>query len=985
MEKVFPAAKGSQQNRKILLNGSAKKLPDLSTIYKLKVSADTDILKLVEEFKNNPNVEYAQPNYCYDYFDIIPNDPDFTFQWALTKIQATNAWETEKGDSAVIVSILDSGVDLNHPDLMGNIWRNEDEIPNNGIDDDKNGLVDDVNGWDFAYWDNEPNDDIGHGTNIAGIIGAITNNDLGIAGLTWGCKIMPVKISQCEIDGSPRLTDVWIAQGLYYSSENGAQIINMSFGFNEESSFLRDGVDYAYAKGCILIAAAGNNNSDQNIYPAAFEKVIAVAATDENDQKAYFSNYGEWVDIAAPGVNIYSTAYPNIYNYRNGTSFSAAYVSGMAALIKSRFPNFSQDDIRKNILNSADSISTTYYVGKGRINIYNSLSAYWYINPDTLNFNNVLIGNDSKMTLLINNRSDSSLIINSISTSDVHFSINSPYFPLSILPYDSIGITITFSPDTYKLYESSLQLLTNRGKRIVHAIGFGIPSTATFVLGSINGFWSREHSPYIVQGDITVSSGQSLTIEPGVEVRFDGHYKFIVNGSLNAIGTETDSVIFTRHFPTESSKWWGIRFENAQKGCELKFCRIEYGKTKEPDYHGGRDDYGGGIYCRNSNPTISFCTIQNNLAAWVGGGIAVDEESEAVIANNLIRNNVSWAGGGGIYVSYAKATISNNSIISNSTIMDGAGGIEGGRAKIIIINNTLVNNLTSTHVGWKDVNAQGGMDFDFSSATLLNNTTANNRGGLRIRSYSTIRMENCIQYGNERELVLEETCSLFANYCDFAEPIQGLGNLSDDPLFIDTSKGNYSLKPGSPCLDAGDPRSLFNDSDGSRNDMGAYGGGKLYLDSSALEFGIVTFGSSKTMNITLWNLRTEPLDIKLLDISDSSSFTISEPGPFCLSSLSRKEITVTFCPVDTGNFSAFLSIHSMDFIGSTYMEIPISGSGSSLKTVSGVVSGTWDDRHGPYYIIGDVIIPIGNTLTIGPGVSICSQGYYKIRRCCKVE
>jgi hypothetical protein len=385
----------------------------LDNIYLLKLSGDSNILPIVEYYSSLPFIEYAEPNYIiqppicikssnnhqnYDSIsnlESIPNDPDFGKQWGLhnigqeggkedSDIDAPEAWDIEKGDENIIIAIVDSGVDYTHPDLADNIWINEDEIPDNNIDDDDNGFIDDIMGWDFAYGDSNPIDDCGHGTHCAGIAGAVTNNNIGIAGVCWNCKIMNVKI------GFENNTEAVLpaALGVQYAADNGSNVISMSWGDYTHYQVLEDAINYAYDKGAVLLAAVGNEEDDiPNDYPPAYENVIAVASTNNWDQRAIFSNYGSIIDIAAPGQNIYSTmptyeVYFNTvmgfemnYDYMNGNSMACPCVAGLAGLILSKNSSLSQEEVRSIICENVDPYDSGEYIGTGRINAYKALSA----------------------------------------------------------------------------------------------------------------------------------------------------------------------------------------------------------------------------------------------------------------------------------------------------------------------------------------------------------------------------------------------------------------------------------------------------------------------------------------------------------------------------------------------------------------------------------------------------------------------------------
>lgn len=358
---------------------SVKKDSIFSNVYKFIIPQKSDILSIIDDYRNDPKVEYAEPNYIYHTF-ILPNDPYFIngSQWALEKIDAPEAWNIETGRSDIVIAVIDTGVDYNHPDLKENIWANDDEIPSNGVDDDNNGFVDDIRGWDFVNNDNDPIDDNGHGTHCAGIIGAIGNNSIGVAGVCWNCSILPIKALNSRGKGCI----LCLANNIVYATDNGADVISMSIGGSSKSKLFEEALDYAHSKGVTVVAAAGNDNTYLDfipMYPAAYSNVIAVAATDENDEKAKFSNYGSLIDVAAPGVGILSTmptyhvtlndkGYSHNYDTLSGTSMACPHVAGLAGLIISKKPDCNPDEIRTILHSGIDNVFSDRYIGVGRIN-----------------------------------------------------------------------------------------------------------------------------------------------------------------------------------------------------------------------------------------------------------------------------------------------------------------------------------------------------------------------------------------------------------------------------------------------------------------------------------------------------------------------------------------------------------------------------------------------------------------------------------------
>jgi len=268
-----------------------------------------DYCSILAELKNNLQLLFAEPNYEISLLDTIPNDGYYASQYYFTNIRAPQGWDYETGSPAVIIAVLDTGVDLNHSDLASKLTP----------------------GWDFVQKDNLPQDENGHGTHVAGIAAAATNNGAGIAGVSWGAAIMPLRVLDAYGNGSYANT----AEAIRYAVDHGARVINMSIGGVKYSEVLESAVNYASSLGVIMVAATGNSGGSTVLYPAAFAPVIAVGATDSANQRASFSNTGNAIDVMAPGVSIFSTYPGNQYGYKSGTSMATPMVSGFAALLAS--------------------------------------------------------------------------------------------------------------------------------------------------------------------------------------------------------------------------------------------------------------------------------------------------------------------------------------------------------------------------------------------------------------------------------------------------------------------------------------------------------------------------------------------------------------------------------------------------------------------------------------------------------------------------
>lgn len=423
-----------------IFNNSKMKVTDFSRVMKLSFPKDSDMKMVARQYQESEDVEYAEPNFIVStnlavvpadeaggggpVEPLVPNDPYFSSanswgqgfddQWSLKRVQLPQAWSQTTGQRNTIVAVVDTGVDLTHPDIQQNLWVNNREITGNSIDDDSNGFVDDVRGYDFTtcdLWinstcaivkmrDADPTDWHGHGTHVAGTVGATTNNSLGVAGVNWQVQIMPVKGLSDQGIG----TYADLAAGIQYAVDNGATVINMSWGGTGLSSVLQAVIEYAHNLGVILVAAAGNNGSDvAGFYPANNPNVIRVAAWcpsnvvnaycsgGSNGSRAKFSNWGDGIDITAPGVDVLSLRaygtdmydadpyYPpgrNIvggqYYRSSGTSMAAPHVAGLAALMTSVFPAISPDQARSILDISAEDVLASgkdIYSGYGLINV----------------------------------------------------------------------------------------------------------------------------------------------------------------------------------------------------------------------------------------------------------------------------------------------------------------------------------------------------------------------------------------------------------------------------------------------------------------------------------------------------------------------------------------------------------------------------------------------------------------------------------------
>ena len=301
-------------------------------------------------------VLYVEPNFLLQAADTIPNDPSWGLQYGLVNIRAPQGWDLTTGSAAVTIAIVDTGVDYGHADLAGKL----------------------VGGYDFVNNDADPQDDNGHGTHVAGIAAASSNNGTGVAGVSWGAHIMPVKVLNAAGGGSYANT----ALGVIWAADHGAQVINLSLGGTGPSSVLEDAINYAHSKGTVVVAAAGNSGSNFVLYPARYPNVIAVAKTNSANNWDG-SNYGPEVDLAAPGTLIYSTIVGG-YDYKSGSSMSTGFVSGLAAVLEGISGNVSPDTIESQMESTALDIEFAGwddYTGAGLIQMDAAIQSALSLNP----------------------------------------------------------------------------------------------------------------------------------------------------------------------------------------------------------------------------------------------------------------------------------------------------------------------------------------------------------------------------------------------------------------------------------------------------------------------------------------------------------------------------------------------------------------------------------------------------------------------------
>ncbi|MCP4549935.1 MAG: S8 family serine peptidase [bacterium] len=403
-------ARHSLNNYEPLIKKSTQQQGDNLYLRLLSSDPDCDIMTACRELNDTGLFRAVSPNYNYSVL-LNPNDPMVGSQWYVTNptsgIKLKEAWDITTGDEEVVIAIIDTGLDWSHPDIAANAWHNPDEIAGNGLDDDANGYIDDIYGWDCGQNDNDPRPapyheagmDVGfHGTHCGGIASATANNSLGIAGAGWSCKLMGLKTTNGDNFSLGAITT-----SFNYAMAELPDVISMSFGGpTADFGFIQALIDDAVAAGIVCVAAAGNDNNSVQMLPAACDHVISVGATNESNQRASFSTYGTWVDVAAPGEHIWSTIQSNYsfdfltellyslsygydgtnpYMYCDGTSMACPLVAGVCGLVRSLAPGMTSDEMRDHLRNTGDNVSYDQPLGV-KVNAFNAVDGLATAAPD---------------------------------------------------------------------------------------------------------------------------------------------------------------------------------------------------------------------------------------------------------------------------------------------------------------------------------------------------------------------------------------------------------------------------------------------------------------------------------------------------------------------------------------------------------------------------------------------------------------------------
>lgn len=721
-------------------------------------------------------MEFAEPDYVAQVM-AVPNDPLYAQQWALPKVGAPAAWDVTTGDAAVPIAIIDSGIDLTHQEFAGRLWTNPGEVAGNGLDDDGNGKVDDVHGWDFVAASGALTDDNGHGTQVAGVIGAKANNGAGIAGVCWRCPLLPITVMREA--GVVNYSD--IALGVAYAIERGARVINLSLGGYADATTLRTAIASA-ATTAVLVAGAGNDGGTEPLYPAAYPEVLAVAATDSADARTSFANHGEWVDFAAPGVEIQTTfAGANGYGAESGTSLSSALVAGTAGLVVSAHPDWSPAQVRAQLLHTAQSLGAEG-LGSGRLRAGAALTTApqphmtvtgWSVDGGAgarpapgqtfdlvLTLENAwlpardvaatLLESDPYVTILDAQGAFGSLetgqsAANAANPFRVTLAANTPYnhpilFTVRLAGANGYALDVPFTLTVRSGVET-------------------IPGGSVFETDTA---WTSDKT-YVLAGNASVAAGATLTIEPGTHISAAPGVWLRIDGTLIADGTAEDPITFTTTSEA-GEKWAGLRFSdsavaaafdgegNYTGGSLLRHVEVSYAETgagctsRAPFIsHSVFDRNSIGVTTTYAPIRIDACTFSHNTDGAILQGTAgvVNSAFEHNVMNGLsvtchggealvVSANRFYANGAGAHlVGSCAMAVTGNHVSHNgggeSTPTPFAEGLHmdlnlsGASAQMLIANNTMHAN-SGVGLGLTFCDPDGGGNVSIANNNLLNNS-----------------------------------------------------------------------------------------------------------------------------------------------------------------------------------------------------------------------------------------------------------------------
>lgn len=829
--------------------------------------ADQDIDRVEAAYKALPEVELVQRVDICRMDAFLPNDLGGS-QWYLrnlslggASIRAVGAWNQSLGDSNIVVGVLDSGVDWHHPDLGGThpdkvtgaIWTNWTEYYGTaGIDDDGNGKVDDVRGWDFVTGvtgypgedvqipDNDPMDYAeSHGTSCSGCVAAITNNGVGIAGTAPGCKVMAVRVGWLpngETTGVVRMD--FASQGILYAANNGVNIISCSWG---STSFLSFAVTAATDAGVLMFTSAGNDDSGEADYLSTHPDVLSVAATNSSDAKASFSNYGTWVELSAPGVDIYTTFYnqsadEHTYASVSGTSFSCPIAAGSAALIWSANPGMTRTQIASLLRSSCDDIdainpSYTGLLGDGRVNLLKALGDAQHRYPSEFPtlfdaFNEASAGDEIAIEGGITLAAPVTVPTRQLL---VHGGYASDYASRDPIGNPTI-ISGTSAVSGLKFQGAVTNATVVDGFEIRNCGGQsygGIPYNARYGGGVSLNQASPTLRNLLLTGN-TVGGSSDLGCGGGLNANLStavlenvtitgnaavyGAGLFAYQSDLTLIDCVIDANAPITTNLANTPKGGGIHLVDSD--ITLIDCQVSgHAETVQ----------GGGIYAVGSgsvsNVTMSGGEISGNTAKDQGGGLyqsgGLLTMTNVAVTNNGPATGATFMSGGGLYTTGASTALDSLRVIENNAMVGGGAALTGG-AQVDVQHSLFAFNSASFYGGGLDYESNaaglissnticgnsapgaggGGLYLNTSSPDIQNNISAFNIGGAAFANGMALNAAPASLSCND------VFSNANAQYSGVADPTGTDGNISADPLFCDVVAYNYSIANNSPCAPA---------------------------------------------------------------------------------------------------------------------------------------------------------------------------------------
>jgi len=656
----------------VAMADSRPEFANLARIFRIRLTKDAPLEKALARLAASADLDFAEPDYIAKAelaplgshgFDVSriqvsqPNDPMFDSQWGLEDISASSAWSVVTGTPGLVLALIDSGIDLSHPDLDNQLWVNPGEIPGNGIDDDNNGYIDDVNGWNFVGNSNDVSDDNGHGTLVAGVAGAETDNGVGIAGMCWSCRLMPVKAMQTS--GFANYSD--IAAAVVYAASKGARVINLSLGGYSNSSTLRAAIDAASAT-AVIVGGAGNDNSSAPFYPAAYANVIGVASTTISRTKSGFSNYGTWVKLAAPGTEITTTFLGGDWGSSSGTSLSAPLVSAMAALIRVQHPDWSPDLVRSQLLRSTRSLAATDPanspgLGAGLMDAAASVQPpkpLLKLSTVTVNGSNLgranLAGVNDLVIGLSNDWLDATDVSGVLESQDLSVSVVTSGTQFGAMQSGAVnlGTSLAFTVQEASGYNHpilfSLSLQANSGAYTI-TIPFTVTTESSVELecGTIteDTTWTSEKT-HVLACNVGVASGVSLTIQAGAIISASDGTALLIGGSLLADATVEQPIVFrgiSVLFLDSSSDGRADSNRNYVSGSILRYVSSSNGINCASSLpYMANLEIDGGINC---GPGSSAGGLSRSR---VSGAITIKGQSSIWLSDNVVSGWVDLTG-----------------------------------------------------------------------------------------------------------------------------------------------------------------------------------------------------------------------------------------------------------------------------------------------------------------------------------------------------